>query len=232
MRDTGTGMSPDVLAKVFEPFFTTKDVGRGSGLGLAMVYGFAKQSGGHVSIDSELSKGTTINLYLPVAEKTPAQVATKAPGKERTPSGSETILLVEDEAEVRKFVSRLLARLGYSVLEAEDAMSALKVLETVNEIDLLFSDLILPGGTNGLKLVEKAKKMRPELQILLTTGYTDEYERLSASSPGRILRKPYRRQDIATMLREVLDQSGHDNVMAARANDNTHSRSRRAAVSH
>lgn len=209
VRDTGTGMSPEVLAQAFEPFFTTKDVGRGSGLGLAMVHGFVHQSGGHVGIDSEVGKGTTVNLFLPMAAENSVQEPVVGENEgPAIPEGSETILLVEDEKEVRRYVSRLLARLGYSVVEAEDAMSALKVLETVNKIDLLFSDLILPGGTNGLKLVEMAKEMRPELRILLTTGYTEEYERLSESSPALILRKPYKRKEIATLLRTVLDKTG------------------------
>ncbi len=205
VRDTGIGMTAEVIKQAFEPFFTTKDVGRGSGLGLAMVYGFAQQSGGTVTIDSSPGKGTTVDLFLPKAD-VPAHsplrvIAAKAP----MPHGSERILLVEDEAEVRRFVAQLLQRLGYSVIEAADASSALDVLGTVNRIDLLFSDLILPGGTNGLGLVEKARAIQPDLRVLLTTGYTEEYERLSESSPGRILKKPYRRRELANLLRETLD---------------------------
>jgi PAS domain S-box-containing protein len=205
VTDTGTGMPPDVLAQVFVPFFTTKEVGRGSGLGLAMVYGFAKQSGGHVTIESRLGVGTTVNVYLPVA-KAQGQGDQVSPDQQSAvPKGSERILLVEDEAEVRRFVSRLLGRLGYAVIEAENAASAIGMLQGDDGVDLLFSDLILPGGLNGLKLMESARALRPEIKVLLTTGYTEEYERIAESSPALILRKPYKRQELALTLRKVLD---------------------------
>ncbi|TFF18039.1 PAS domain-containing protein [Jiella endophytica] len=203
VADTGTGMSPEVLAKAFEPFFTTKAVGRGSGLGLAMVYGFVKQSGGHVAIESALGAGTVVSLFLPVAAEAAKEAA--APARRRSlPTGSESILLVEDEEDVRNFVARLLGKLGYRVTEAEDAASALRVLEAPAKIDLLFSDLILPGGTNGLRLVEQARAMRPGIRVLLTTGYTEEFEKLAKGTPEWILRKPYRQSELATMLRTVL----------------------------
>lgn len=205
VRDNGVGMSTDVLARVFEPFFTTKDVGRGSGLGLAMVHGFVNQSGGHVSIESASGWGTTVNLYLPVATALEESPVTPRTVQETPPHGTERILLVEDEAEVRRFVSRLLGRLGYSVVEAEDASTAIGVLKTANRIDLLFSDIILPGGKNGLALVETARLLRPDLKVLMTTGYTEEYERLAHAAPGLVLRKPYKRQELAETLRRVLD---------------------------
>jgi PAS domain S-box-containing protein len=206
VRDTGIGMSTDVLAKVFEPFFTTKDVGRGSGLGLAMVYGFAKQSGGHVSIESEPSRGTCVNLYLPVTTEKPKPGVSESQSQEPVPKGTEQILLVEDEIEVRRFVSRLLGRLGYSVIEADNAAMAISALKSANGIDLIFSDLILPGGTNGLELIEAAKALRPDLRVLLTTGYTEEYEKLAMTTRAPVLRKPYRRQELATKLRFALEQ--------------------------
>jgi CheY-like chemotaxis protein len=205
IADTGTGMPPEVLAKVFEPFFTTKDVGKGSGLGLAMVYGFTRQSGGQVTIESAVGEGTNVNLYLPVAPAQPERRIRARNSDDPVPLGSECILLVEDEREVRRFVSRVLARLGYGVLEAEDAPGAISILERNAGIDLLFSDLILPGGQNGLRLVEAARNLRPGIKVLLTTGYTEEYERIAKSSPGLILPKPYRRQQLAHTLRRVLD---------------------------
>ncbi|MEM5473842.1 ATP-binding protein [Hoeflea sp. AS60] len=206
VRDTGIGMSPDVLAKAFEPFFTTKDVGRGSGLGLAMVYGFAKQSGGHVSIESEPSEGTSVNLFLPVTTEKPKPRVPETQSQEPMPKGSERILLVEDEIEVRRFVARLLARLGYSVIEADNAAMAMAALKKTNGIDLIFSDLILPGGTNGLQLVEEAQGLQPGLRVLLTTGYTEEYEKLAMTTQAPVLRKPYRRQELAVKLRLALER--------------------------
>lgn len=207
VSDTGTGMTEEVMNQVFEPFFTTKGVGAGSGLGLAMVYGFTKQSGGHVTIESEVGEGTTVNLFLPKATQDQTRIIAANSGDNPIPTGSERILLVEDEIEVRRFVKRLLNRLGYSVLEAEDALTAINVLETTNKIDLMFSDLILPAGINGLRLMERARDIRPDLRVLLTTGYTEEYERLAATSPAQILRKPYKRRELAVMLRSVLDST-------------------------
>ena len=206
VTDTGTGMTEKVRARVFEPFFTTKPVGRGSGLGLAMVYGFVKQSGGQVFIESEVGRGTTVHLDLPIAPVKPGKSTVSSPaGRVATPTGTERILLVEDEFEVRRFVARLLGRLGYTVIEAENAIVALDILRRPDAVDLLFSDLILPGGMNGLRLVEQARRMRPELRVLLTTGYTGDYEELAEEASARILRKPYRQAELATTLRDVLE---------------------------
>jgi PAS domain S-box-containing protein len=201
----GAGMPPDVLARAFEPVFTTKDVGKGSGLGLAMVYGFIRQSGGQVTIESRVGEGTSVSLYLPVAAPRVDRRARQRKYDDPLPLGSERILLVEDEREVRRFVSRALARLGYGVLEAEDATTAIAILEQHPDVDLLFSDLILPGAQDGLRLVERARDLKPGIKVLLTTGYTEQYERIAKSSPGLILRKPYRRQQLAHTLRRVLD---------------------------
>jgi PAS domain S-box-containing protein len=205
VRDTGCGMSEDVLARVFEPFFTTKGVGKGSGLGLAMVYGFAKQSGGHVSIESAPGKGTTVHLFLKKASSGQAMVE-KADEEERPmPAGCENILLVEDESEVRRFVSKQMSRLGYSVLEAENGAAALDVLASDREIHLLFSDLILPGGISGLQLLERARQIRPGLRAVLTTGYTEEFDRFEKCVTDPILKKPYKRAALADTLRRALD---------------------------
>jgi len=207
VTDTGTGMPPGVLTHVFEPFFTTKEVGKGTGLGLSMIYGFAKQSGGHVKIYSEVGHGTTVRLYLPrlsKAEATASPVAASAaPGK----GGGETILVVEDNPDVRRLVLRQLRDLGYAVIEAANGPQALKILEDGVAIDLLFTDVVMPGGMTGRQLAETAKGRRPNLKTLFTSGYTeDSILRLGKLDPGvRLLSKPYRKHELATRIREALD---------------------------
>jgi PAS domain S-box-containing protein len=206
VTDTGAGMPQDVLAHVFEPFFTTKEVGKGTGLGLSMIYGFAKQSGGHVKIYSEVGHGTTVRLYLPrlsgvAAVADPTSVATPRKG------GGETILVVEDNPEVRRLVLRQLRDLGYEVIEAASGPQALKILDDGAAIDLLFTDVVMPGGMTGRQLVEAAKTRRPDLKTLFTSGYTeDSILRLGKLDPGvRLLSKPYRKHELATRIREALD---------------------------
>ncbi|HEY3147257.1 MAG TPA: PAS domain S-box protein, partial [Dongiaceae bacterium] len=207
VTDTGMGMSADVLAHVFEPFFTTKEVGKGTGLGLSMIYGFAKQSGGHVKIYSEVGHGTTVRLYLPrltgaTATAGPA-VAASAAGE----GGGETILVVEDNPDVRRLVLRQLRDLGYAVIEAANGPQALKILEDGASIDLLFTDVVMPGGMTGRQLAEAAKGRRPHLKTLFTSGYTeDSILRLGKLDPGvRLLSKPYRKHELAMRIREALD---------------------------
>ena len=211
VRDTGIGMSRDVLSHAFEPFFTTKDVGKGSGLGLAMVYGFVQQSKGDVTIESTPGEGTAIHLFLPEAppaaarsEDSPAPLATAAP------HGRERILLVEDEPEVRRFVARQLAGLGYSIMEAETGAAALQVLASHTDIDLLFSDLVLPGGISGVQLLEKARALRPGLRAVLTTGYTEEFAQFEQEIAEPVLKKPYRRQTLAETMRAALDRPAQE----------------------
>jgi PAS domain S-box-containing protein len=207
VTDTGTGMPEDVLAHVFEPFFTTKEVGKGTGLGLSMVYGFAKQSGGHLKIYSEVEHGTTVRLYLPrlvnAAATADSAATTVAPGK----GGGETILVVEDNPDVRRLVLRQLHDLGYAVIEAANGPQALKILEAGALIDLLFTDVVMPGGMTGRQLAEAAKGRRPNLKTLFTSGYTeDSILRLGKLDPGvRLLSKPYRKHELATRIREALD---------------------------
>jgi signal transduction histidine kinase len=173
VTDTGAGMPPDILSRVFEPFFTTKDIGKGTGLGLSQVYGFVKQSGGHIKIYSEQGEGTTVKVYLP--RLISSQADTAVPMLEEPVPVSvraETILVVEDEEAVRAFSVEMLRELGYSVLEAADGHAALRVLEANSRVDLLFTDVGLPGGLNGRALADEALKRRPRLKVLFTSGYT------------------------------------------------------------
>jgi len=149
VSDTGTGMSADVLARVFEPFFTTKEVGRGSGLGLSMVFGLVRQSGGQVSIYSEEGEGTTVRIYLPRAEQATDTESTNGEDEQARPTGHETILVVEDDGDVRRYLVTVLNRLGYTVLQAEDGPAALEIMAAADGIDLLLSDMILPRGMSG-----------------------------------------------------------------------------------
>ena len=171
VTDTGIGMSPDVLEKAAEPFFTTKDAGQGSGLGLSMVYGFAKQSGGHLSIHSEVSQGTTINLYLPRSSQAAASEANEEPrgnGK-----GSERILVVEDDKFLREIPERILRDHGYEVVGAENGDEAICHLKDNGTFDLLFTDIILPGKMTGLDIAEEAHRLQPNIKVVYTTGYAE-----------------------------------------------------------
>jgi CheY-like chemotaxis protein len=189
---------------VFEPFFTTKEVGKGTGLGLSMVYGFVKQSGGHIKIYSEEGHGTTIKLYLPLAEQTTplADAAPVLPAE----GGTESVLAVEDDILVRDFVAAQLCSLGYQVLTAGNAAEALAVIESGADLDLLFTDVIMPGSMNGRQLADEARRRRPSLKVLFTSGYTENaivhHGRLD---PGvLLLSKPYRKSDLARLIREAL----------------------------
>lgn len=206
ISDTGTGMPPEVIARAFEPFFTTKETGRGTGLGLSQVYGWVKQSGGHVKIYSELGFGTTIKLYLPRASATAP--ASHAGGEAKAvPVGSETILLVEDNEGVRRMAMRQLKELGYKVVEAEDATQAITLLDNGAEVDLLFTDIVMPGGATGHDLAREAQARRPQIRILYTSGYTELAARhgqgIGPEAP--LLSKPYRKQDLAHAVRSALD---------------------------
>jgi PAS domain S-box-containing protein len=205
ISDTGSGMPPEVVARAFEPFFTTKAPGRGTGLGLASIYGFVKQSGGNATIYSEPGRGTTVNLYLPratrVEEISLADVAGKAP----TATG-ETVLVVEDNPQLRALSLRRINLLGYRVLEADSGPSALVVLQREDEIDLIFSDVVMPGGMTGYELARQATQRNPAIKVLLTSGYDAEAASAqdTTDSQLRVLRKPYKQADLARALREVL----------------------------
>jgi len=205
VTDTGTGMGPDVAARAFDPFFSTKGDG-GTGLGLSMVYGFVKQSGGHVKIYSEPGHGTTVKLYLPRSVEGIAATYDRPSGEDIT--GTETILLVEDEEPVRATVAALVGGLGYRVLEAADGVSALTILESEERIDLLFTDVIMPGPVSSRVLADKAKELRPSLKILFTSGYTENtIVHNGRLDPGvQLISKPYGRDQLAQKLRSVLER--------------------------
>ncbi len=201
-------MPPDVTAHIFEPFFTTKPEGKGTGLGLSMVFGFMKQSGGHVEVYSELGLGTTFRLYLPRALTSTASIRNLKPRPTVAPTQqvSETVLAVEDNPSLRALVVRQLTQLGYRCFEAADGPSALKILES-ERIDLLFSDVIMPGGMSGYDLTEQARSRWPNLKILLTSGFPEEKVGGMATSIPKgiqLLGKPYRKEDLAAALRGTL----------------------------
>jgi CheY-like chemotaxis protein len=204
ITDTGRGIPAAIRDKVFEPFFTTKGPGKGTGLGLSMVYGFVKQSGGHIKVYSEEGQGTTIKIYLPPARETDEVL-------EFTPAapvegGQETILVVEDDALVRNFVTSQLDSLGYTTLVAGNATEALSLIEQGAALDLLFTDVVMPGTMNGRQLAEEVVKRRPSVKVLFTSGYTEN----AIFHHGRLdrdiilLPKPYRKADLARMVRVAI----------------------------
>ncbi|RVU20604.1 hybrid sensor histidine kinase/response regulator [Methylobacterium oryzihabitans] len=211
VTDTGSGMPPEVLARVTEPFFTTKDEGRGTGLGLSMVYGFAKQSGGGVQIESEVGRGTTVRLTFPASEAA-ERPAPRVPSRPAEQTGTETILIVDDRSDVAELARAILRDFGYTTLVAHDGRSALEILDGSERVDLLFSDLIMPGGMNGVVLAREARRRQPRLKVLLTTGYAEaSLERTDAGgSEFEVISKPYRRTELARRVRRVLD--GPDGV--------------------
>jgi PAS domain S-box-containing protein len=205
VTDSGTGMPAEVIERAFEPFFTTKEVGQGTGLGLSMVYGFMKQSRGHIKIYSEFGHGTSIKLYFPCGGKAPA-AGTAAESTTIQPGTSGTILVVEDSSAVRKVVCEMVESLGYKVIQAEDGVSALSILRSDQPIDLLFTDMILPKGMTGAVLLRKARKLRPGLRAVFTSGYSEHFikgrEEIDANVP--LLSKPYRKQQLAERLSKTL----------------------------
>ena len=217
VSDTGTGIPAEIINKVFDPFFSTKSEDRGSGLGLSMVYGFVKQSGGHVKIYSEVGEGTTIKLYLPRAMQSEDIEVSVAEGP--ITGGTETVLAVEDDPEVRATVVELLTDLGYRVLKAVDAASALNVIESGVAIDLLFSDVVMPGTLKSPELARKARERLPNIAVLFTSGYTEN----SIVHGGRLdagvelLSKPYTREALARKVRHVLGNQKQRNQNAPAA---------------
>ena len=223
LTDTGSGMTPETIAKVFDPFFTTKPVGKGTGLGLSMVHGFVKQSGGHIKIYSEVGEGTAIKLYFPRSQQQEDSVVVADHGP--VVGGTETILVAEDDEKVRETVVAMLADLGYSVLKAKDATAALMVIESGVKIDLLFTDVVMPGPLKSAEMARQARERMPDLAVLFTSGYTEN----SIVHGGKLdagvelLSKPYTRESMARKIRHVLNnarqlkQVEHRNVEASRS---------------
>jgi len=207
VTDTGTGMDSVIAERAFEPFFTTKPVGKGSGLGLSMVFGFTKQSGGHIEICSELGVGTQIKLYFP---RLPIdQTAENEPSLEpQPPRGTENILIVEDNDLVLRHLKRQLVLLGYRVKTAMSGPEAMDIMQADDEVDLLLTDIVMPGGMNGTELADRARALRPSLKVLFTSGYTDNtIDRHGRLDPGvDLLRKPYTRLELSQKVREVLQR--------------------------
>jgi PAS domain S-box-containing protein len=207
VTDDGVGMTAEIAARAFEPFYTTKEVGKGSGLGLSMVYGFAKQSNGHVSIYSEVGLGTTVRIYLPHVAGKGQKPADQTPANEVSiPRGHETILVAEDDPFVRSSVILRIESLGYTVISAINGNDALSKLKANPAIDMLFTDVVMPGGMSGWELADKVREIRPGLPVVFSSGYALEMLTHQGRAPGKplILSKPYRKAELAERLREAL----------------------------
>ncbi|SFX23680.1 PAS domain S-box-containing protein [Pseudomonas sp. NFACC43] len=209
--DTGTGISADILSRVFDPFFTTKPIGEGSGLGLSMIYGFVQQSGGQVRIRSSVGVGTTVTMYFPVVSQPSA--TTPQPGSEETtslqPGNNETILLVDDEAAIRQMVAEFLAETGYRVIESLDSVSALKQAEKTGPVDLLLTDIGLPGAMNGIALAREMRARHPRLKVLFITGFAEGERLVTADAHTRILTKPFSLNELGQRVSSLI-QTGND----------------------
>ena len=208
VTDTGTGMPPDVIARVFEPFFTTKPIGQGTGLGLSMIYEFAKQSGGQVRIYSEVSKGTTVCIYLPrhYGEVDDERASTESPVLPRSEQG-ETVLVVDDEPTVRMLITDILEELGFATIEAGDSAAGLKVLQSDARIDLLVTDVGLAGGMNGRQMADAARVRRPDLKVLFITGYAENAAVGNFQlAPGMaVMTKPFPVEAMAARIRSMIE---------------------------
>ncbi len=207
VTDTGVGMTPEVVAHAFDPFFTTKPIGQGTGLGLSMIYGFVRQSGGQIKIDSEPEKGASVCIYLP-RSRAEARVADPDAGPSETPvgTGAQTVLVVDDEPLLRVFVTEVLEDLGYSALEAGEGAAAMRILELGRAIDLLITDVGLPNGMNGRQLADAARQARPGLKVLFITGYAEstlmDQGRLE---PGlHVITKPFATEALAKKIGELM----------------------------
>ncbi len=210
VSDTGVGIPADFLSRVTEPFFTTKTAGEGSGLGLSMVHGFVLQSGGAMKIESEPAMGTTISLLFPAVLEPPLDFVGASSTKSTTPAvGTETILVVDDDARVRRFATRTLTDLGYRVFQAEDSAKALEILDGGVIVDAMFSDVVMPGTMDGYRLADLVSERHPEVKTLLTTGFSGDQKDsdgfVDRNRHQPLLRKPYTKIQLATEIRRVID---------------------------
>jgi CheY-like chemotaxis protein len=217
VTDTGAGIPPNILERVYEPFFTTKAEDKGTGLGLAMVYGFLKQSGGHVKIYSEVGAGTTVKLYLPREMAAEDKLVSATTGEIK--GGEETVLVVEDDDEVREVAVSMLAELGYRVVKARDAAAALAIVDSGIPIDLIFTDVMMPGSLRSPELARKAKERLPDVAVLFTSGYTQNaIVHGGRLDPGvELLAKPYTRDALARKVRHVLANHAQRRVAAPKS---------------
>jgi signal transduction histidine kinase len=208
VTDTGSGMTAEVREKAFDPFFTTKGLGAGTGLGLSMVYGFAKQSGGNIQLYSEPGQGTSVRLFLPSARSKADEEITHFDTAETAPlpRGREKLLVVEDDPRVRRVVVARLADLGYQIIEAATGIQALELLQKHDDISLLFTDIVMPGGMTGNELADQVRMAKPTIKVLFTSGYAEPtIAGKELAQSGRWLRKPHTARELATVLRELLD---------------------------
>jgi CheY-like chemotaxis protein len=212
ISDTGHGMSPQTLERVFEPFFTTKQRDKGTGLGLAMVYGFVKQSGGAVRIYSEVGQGTAVSMFLPLAEGVSEPIIAKILESPPTKLNA-TVLLVDDETDLLRIAKAYLAEMGCTALQAIDGASALEIVKREENIDLMMTDIIMPGGINGVELAKRVHELKPDIKIIYSSGFPADSlaDRKMSLVDGPLLRKPYQRAEFRAIVRDVLEGT-HTNL--------------------
>jgi len=206
VTDTGSGMSEEVRQRAFEPFFTTKATGAGTGLGLSMVYGFVKQSGGNIQIYSEIGQGTSVRVFLPISESAGSSAGPDAtePREADLPGGAEIILVVEDDPRLRRVLSKRLRSLGYEVIEADNGAAAMAQLATRPEVAMIFTDMVMPGGMTGYELAQAALAIKPDIKVLFTSGYAEPAIARLGQKTGAWLKKPYTADELAEKVRSVL----------------------------
>ena len=208
VSDSGHGMSKQTIERALEPFFTTKGRNKGTGLGLAMVYGFARQSGGTICLNSEVDFGTTVSIYLPLASDPKPDVC-EVPQPALTVHGEGTVLVVDDESDLLEIARAYLTEMGYSTLTANNAATALNIVAQYKEINVMMTDIIMPGGMNGVELAQAARQMNPTLKVIYSSGFPADalVERNGAMVDGPLLRKPYHRAEFAIIIQSTMEES-------------------------